>query len=135
MKRLSVIALALIGIAGVFVAGSWHGRNAAREDASPAVRKVLYYVDPMNAMNRYDRPGKAPCGMDLEPVYEDDGEDPAIRPTVPGTVRVGIERQQLIGVRTDEVRKAAGTYTFQDLRDHRISQGITATSSLVDWPK
>ena len=32
-------------------------------------RRILYYVDAMNPDNRSDRPGKAPDGMDLVPVY------------------------------------------------------------------
>ena len=113
MKRISVAVLALVVVALVFAAGSWHGRKAPRDGSSSAVRKVLYYVDPMNPMNRYDRPGKAPCGMDLEPVYEEEAGTPAIPRAAPGTVHLGIERQQLIGVRTDSVRKAAGSYTHR----------------------
>ncbi len=110
MKRISIAALALAVVALAFAAGSWHGGKAPGSGSSPAVRKVLYYVDPMNPMNRYDRTGKAPCGMDLEPVYEEEGGIPAGGPRMAqGTVRLGIERQQLIGVRTDAVRKAAGS--------------------------
>lgn len=39
--------------------------------AAKAERKVLYWVDAMNPTQRYDKPGKAPDGMDLVPVYGD----------------------------------------------------------------
>jgi Cu(I)/Ag(I) efflux system membrane fusion protein len=39
-------------------------------------KKVLYWVDPMNPANRSDKPGKAPDGMDLVPVYAE-GQTPA----------------------------------------------------------
>ena len=33
-------------------------------------RKIKYWVDPMDPTYVRDKPGKAPCGMDLVPVYE-----------------------------------------------------------------
>lgn len=66
-------------------------------------RKVLYWVDPMNPTMKSDKPGKAPCGMDLIPVYAEEG--PAEEAHPPGTVRISSERQQMIGVRVDEVRQ------------------------------
>ena len=35
-------------------------------------RKILYWYDAMNPANHYDKPGKAPDGMDLVPKYADD---------------------------------------------------------------
>jgi Cu(I)/Ag(I) efflux system membrane fusion protein len=113
MKRFAIAALALVGIALAFAAGSWYGKKAARDGSPSGVRKVLYYVDPMNPMNRYDRPGKAPCGMDLEPVYEEEAGAAKAPGGAPGTVHLGTGRQQLIGVRTGPVAKAAGSYTLR----------------------
>ena len=39
-------------------------------------RKVLHYVDPMNPAHTSDKPGNAPCGMPMEPVYADVGLTP-----------------------------------------------------------
>ncbi len=36
---------------------------------APGERKILYWVDAMNPAHKSDRPGKAPDGMDLVPVY------------------------------------------------------------------
>jgi Cu(I)/Ag(I) efflux system membrane fusion protein len=66
-------------------------------------RRVLYYVDAMNPANRSDKPGKAPDGMDLVPVYEED-TPAAGDSSVPGYVPVKItsERRQAMGIITAE---------------------------------
>ncbi len=35
-------------------------------------RKIKYWISPMDPGYVRDKPGKAPCGMDLVPVYEDE---------------------------------------------------------------
>ena len=45
-----------------------------RPDKATAERKILHYVDPMNPAFKSDKPGIAPCGMPLEPVYADQGD-------------------------------------------------------------
>ena len=78
----------------------------SEETGAKEERRILYYVDAMNPANRSDKPGKAPDGMDLVPVYEE--ETPAAHGTaVPGYVPVKIssERQQLMGIITEEARE------------------------------
>ena len=71
----------------------------------PSQRKVLYWYDPMHPAYTSDQPGIAPdCGMNLVPKYADEVEAMQDRP--PGTVMLSAEKQQLIGVRTTEVRRA-----------------------------
>jgi hypothetical protein len=54
-------------------AGRMNAPSGTSEQASAKKRpKILYYVDPMNPTNKSDKPGKAPCGMDLVPVYADE---------------------------------------------------------------
>jgi RND family efflux transporter MFP subunit len=68
-------------------------------------RKILYWTDAMNPGRRYDKPGKAPDGMDLVPVYEE--ESPAAAgPGVPGyaPVKITAERLQMMGVTTEKAR-------------------------------
>jgi len=48
--------------------------------ASGGPRKVLYWIDSMNPGHKSDKPGKAPDGMDLVPVYADEAA-PAVSPT------------------------------------------------------
>ena len=72
-------------------------------------RKVLYYVDPMNPAHTSDKPGKAPCGMDMEPVYADTtlgtASSSELASLPPGTIKVSPEKQQLIGVRLATAEK------------------------------
>ena len=55
-------------------------------------REILYWVAPMDPGYRRDGPGKSPMGMDLVPVYADDGDG--------RTVTVAPEIVQNLGVRT-----------------------------------
>ena len=50
-----------------------HGaEGVAAPDPNNPGRKVLYWYDAMNPQHRYDKPGKAPDGMDLVPQYADE---------------------------------------------------------------
>jgi RND family efflux transporter MFP subunit len=40
--------------------------------STPLERRVIYWYDAMNPQNHYDKPGKAPDGMDLVPKYADE---------------------------------------------------------------
>jgi Cu(I)/Ag(I) efflux system membrane fusion protein len=75
---------------------------AARETASTtsAPGRILYWKSSMIPGYRSDKPGKDSMGMELVPVYA--GEAPA---GPPGTVTIGPETIQQIGVKTTVVRK------------------------------
>ena len=65
-------------------------------------REVLYWYDPMHPAYRANEPGIAPdCGMDLVPKYADEAQALAAMP--PGTVMLSMQKQQMIGVRTEKV--------------------------------
>lgn len=68
--------------------------------ANSGQKKVLFWIDAMNPNHKSDKPGKAPDGMDLVPVY-DEGTGPSTS-TVTGYANVKFtpESQQLIGVQT-----------------------------------
>jgi RND family efflux transporter MFP subunit len=78
-----IIAVLLIAALGVVFAGATHhwfwmanetdstGANASGE------RKVLYWYDAMNPQHHYNKPGKAPDGMDLLPQYAEAAASPA----------------------------------------------------------
>src|SRR5450759_1308329 len=73
-------------------------------------RKVLYWYDAMSPQHHYNKPGKAPDGMDLVPQYADDntsqGGSATTTAAMPaGTVKIAPEKQQLIGVRTATVER------------------------------
>ena len=116
--RYKVLILILIA-AGSFLAGSWVTYQGGRSKAT-AERKILHYVDPMNPAFKSDKPGIAPCGMPLEPVYADQGDAAAggadLRASLPpGTIRISPEKQQLIGVKTAMVEKVPWSHTLRVL--------------------
>ncbi len=67
-----------------------------------AEKQILYWVAPMDPNYRRDKPGKSPMGMDLIPVYEEDGGAEA----GPGAVRISPDVVNNLGVRTATVRSA-----------------------------
>ena len=46
--------------------------QTASSSATPGEKKVLYWYDAMNPTHTYDKPGKAPEGMDLVPKYAEE---------------------------------------------------------------
>ncbi len=86
-------------------------------------RKILYWYDPMHPQYRSDKAGRAPdCGMDLVPKYAE--EQPA-NTMAPGSVMISTDKQQLIGVRTAEVKREAL------VRDVRTTAQITADETKI----
>jgi Cu(I)/Ag(I) efflux system membrane fusion protein/cobalt-zinc-cadmium efflux system membrane fusion protein len=69
----------------------------ATAPAAKSERKIKYWVSPMDPGYVRDKPGKAPCGMDLVPVYEEVGEQ------TPGAITVSPATVQSMGVRTAKV--------------------------------
>jgi Cu(I)/Ag(I) efflux system membrane fusion protein len=94
MKTLLPVFL-LGGIAGygVSVFGPGDGGETAAKKKEP-----LYWVAPMDPNYRRDKPGKSPMGMDLVPVYEEEGDEEA-----PGTVSISGTVQQQLALTTAEV--------------------------------
>src|SRR6266496_6371363 len=106
----------------------------ASPDASrltPPAKKILYWVDPMVAGYKSDKPGKSPfMDMDLVPVYEDGSSGETKEHAAAGYVPVTVstERQQAIGVRLGkaEVRdltktiRTVGRVTFDETLQAQI---------------
>ncbi|HEY5175218.1 MAG TPA: efflux RND transporter periplasmic adaptor subunit [Terriglobales bacterium] len=77
LLRVAALVLAVIVALGAMYGGRFLAWRNSREGQSTAhlstrQQKVLYYYDAMNPQHHYDRPGKAPDGMDLVPQYADD---------------------------------------------------------------
>lgn len=102
----------------------------SEEPAAPGKKKILYYQDPMNPANRSDKPGKAPDGMDLVPVYEE--EPTATGAMQAGALKISPQKQQLIGVQYSEVQEKSfseiirtiGRITYNEARVARIQPKI-----------
>lgn len=135
MKIRYIGVLLLLIAAGSFFAGYWINHNSGGLKHTEA-RRILHYVDPMNPAFKSDKPGVAPCGMPLEPVYADQnssGGGADLRASMPpGTFRISAEKQQLIGVKVMTVEKAPwsqtlrvlGRVTPDETRVYRINASI-----------
>ena len=113
MKNTTVTAIALaMALAGVIVGKSWDSRQtagaqgagavsgaAAAAPSAPAVRKILYYRNPMGLPDTSPAPKKDPMGMDYIAVYE--GEDQGGGPGSASQVRISADKVQKLGVRVE----------------------------------
>ena len=115
MKLVKILALLTL-LAATFASG-YVVRASRRGTPAAPTRRVLYYVDSMNPAYKSDKPGAAPDGMALQPVYPDTptgttGE--ATRTSVPpGAIKISPERQQLIGVKFATVELAGDTRSIR----------------------
>ncbi|OHU90539.1 MULTISPECIES: efflux RND transporter periplasmic adaptor subunit [Pseudoalteromonas] len=95
-----IVGIAL-GTAAMSLIPTQHNEQA--HSSEPEQKKPLYWVAPMDANYRRDKPGKSPMGMDLIPVYaEDDGANDA----GPGSVKIAPHVVNNLGVRTAPVEYA-----------------------------
>src|SRR5574340_615738 len=121
-----------------FVGGYGYGRWYAKPPVKTGP-KVLYYVDPMHPAYKSDKPGIAPdCGMELVPVYDDGSTGGAAAgvSAPPGTVTISAAKQQLIGVRTDEVRRDSSSHVLRvpgriAVDDQRLYRIVAAADGWV----
>lgn len=86
MKRVITLVLLAFALAAVYGIAT-HPRLLAfasgQQDSGE--RKVLYWYDAMNPQRHYDKPGKAPDGMDLVPAYADQSTTSVARGAAPQT--------------------------------------------------
>src|SRR5512147_2058434 len=108
-------------VLGSFWGGALYSqRGPGKQGDLQAGRRVLYYVDPMNPSHTSDKPGVAPCGMALEPVYADEesagrGSSEVAASMSPGTVKITPQKQQLIGVQVGTVEMTSETHSVRTL--------------------
>ncbi len=122
--RISALIMAVVVMLGVLYGGKvtaafQHGHR--QEGMGSSERKVLYWYDAMNPQRHYEKPGKAPDGMDLVPMYAD--EQPSAM--APGSVMLPADKQQLIGVRMAEVKRESL------VRDVRTTGQVTADETKI----
>src|ERR1700736_1664234 len=121
-SRFGLAIAVLVAIAASYGLGRHYGHSEA---VSKSGRHVLYWVDPMHPAYKSDKPGIAPdCGMKLEPVYADGGSAAAPGASRPvsaddlskmevGTVQITAEKQQLIGMKYEQVELGGGSRTIR----------------------
>jgi multidrug efflux pump subunit AcrA (membrane-fusion protein) len=145
MKRIVLISMVIVGlliftpalyeIGFIFVADrDQPGRSvlivshalAAKQELKAGMvdpetgKKIKYWTSPMDPTYISEQPGKSPMGMDLVPVYEEEGEDkePA------STIRIDPGTMQNMGVRLGRVQqkrlikniRALGNITFDETK-------------------
>ena len=100
-KGISLVLVLIIGLAaGILIGTQWIASGGSDESGRPGTsaskeRVALYWVAPMDANFRRDKPGKSPMGMDLVPVYASESG-----PDDDTTVRINPGVEQNLGVRT-----------------------------------
>jgi RND family efflux transporter MFP subunit len=114
------IALMLLGSAlgAVYLASTHRWPFAQRAAQQPSAKSnVLYWYDAMNPQNHYNKPGKAPDGMDLVPMMAapqsqlgsatSSADEKGAAQLPQGAIVVPAEKQTLAGVRTALVERRA----------------------------
>jgi Cu(I)/Ag(I) efflux system membrane fusion protein len=102
MKNTTTLILGIIIGAALMVAVKifWNPSEAVSSspDSSESIeKKPLYWVAPMDANYRRDKPGQSPMGMDLVPFYADQGGG---ADEGPGTIRISASVVNNLGVKT-----------------------------------
>lgn len=104
------------------------GASKAQPAGAPvSPRKIAFYRSPMDPAVRSDTPAKDSMGMDFIPVYEDEAQGGG-SVTGRGTVALSPERRQLLGLRSDAVRRVrlkrvirtVGRVAIDEARLHHI---------------
>jgi membrane fusion protein, copper/silver efflux system len=137
MTPAKIAAITFIA-AGIFFAGYMANRQAIPSATSADVGQARSYGCPMHPQYKSDHAGECPiCGMRLE-LESGDGSNKSEMKAheLPGTVEVMSEKQQLIGVRTDEVQKTPalsslrvpGRIAVDEQRQYRI---VAATDGWI----
>lgn len=123
------------GIAlGLFVGYIGAGMGSQSDTTRPSGEKeILYWVAPMDANYRRDKPGKSPMGMDLIPVYA--GEEPGLESE--DALQISAATANNIGVRTalatvSDLNHEIDTVGFVTIDETRTSHVHVRTSGWID---
>lgn len=92
-----ILALVAIITATHYLTRLTMDETVVNNGSQAAQKKPLYWAAPMDPNYRREKPGKSPMGMDLIPVYENDG-DSTMRS--PGTIFISPDVVNNLGVRT-----------------------------------
>ena len=116
MKKTLLLFFLLILLIASFRGGTWYSQRwSSVTDDSGGERRILHYVDPMNPANVSGEPGLAPCGMPMEPVYDDRETDGPRGSMSLGTVKVPPQRQQIIGLKIGTAKIVSETHRIRTL--------------------
>jgi membrane fusion protein, copper/silver efflux system len=131
MKTPARFIAAVFLAVSIFFAGYLANRQKDPATSSASDEQVAQYTCPMHPQYKSDHAGDCPmCGMRLEAANASGtaGKPDSVNYDTPGMVQVNAAKQQLIGVRTDEVRRSSishplrvpGRITVDDQKLYRI---------------
>ena len=103
---LPLLVTLIVGLAGgvlisnYTILGQSMGQSTGNtaDSSRKTEKEILYWVAPMDPTYRRDEPGKSPMGMDLVPVYAEQGADS-------DAVHVSAAVEQSLGVRTSKAER------------------------------
>lgn len=99
---LPLLVTLIVGLAGGVLISNYtilgQSIGIKAESDKKADKEILYWVAPMDPSFRSDNPGKSPMGMDLVPVYAEEGADS-------DAVHVKASVEQSLGVRTSKAER------------------------------
>jgi len=139
MRRPAKLLITLMAAAGIFLAGYMANRQSVPLASSGSAKQAPSYSCPMHPQYTSDRQGDCPiCGMRLEPIAASGTQGTAASADLnnPGMIVVGAARQQLIGVRTDEVRREPSSHVLRvpgriAVDDQRLYRIISAVDGWI----
>ena len=119
-----ILAVALVVMSSLFL---FSGKNSnsssvkmsAENNKEESGRKILYWRAPMDPNEIYDHPGKSKMGMDLVPVYEDEGSGK-------GIVKIDPAVEQNMNLKTEVVQK-------KKLSGRVITNGVLTTDEQNEY--
>lgn len=123
-KTIAVIIALLTGLVGGFLLAKIAPKEMSGDQTTePATREILYWKAPMDPDFRRDGPGQSPMGMDLVPVYANEGGDMDQR----NLVRINPAVQNNIGVRTAIVQRTSLVRSIETVGFVQMNQDKSAS--------
>lgn len=126
MKRSIVAVLLLLALALGWVLGNGGpptGQSMTENLVVDDDPEILYWVAPMDASYRRDRPGKSPMGMDLVPVYANDD-------STAGAVSIRPNVENNLGVKTAVVERGPLWRRMNAPARVAVDEGLTSHVSV-----
>lgn len=132
MKK--ILLLVVIFTAGISIGhkfgaeiSSLVGLNSSAGDKGAEQKEPLYWVAPMDKNYRRDGPGQSPMGMDLVPVFEEDGSggsDSSVKISSVVENNLGVRVAQAVKEKLSLPVETVGTVQFDESRIQHIHSRV-----------